>query len=119
MTAPAPVRSVEVRGRLVDALRLDLVGPDPYEPADARLVTEVLPESPSQWYLTGFLAPIDAPESESADDDASDDLEGGGDDAAADEPSSSERQAARRVFFPSSMGLSFLVPAACASADSR
>ena len=50
-----------VRSELVDALRLDLIGPgevlgDPGRtPGDA---AEVLPQRPSSWYLTGFLVPV-------------------------------------------------------------
>ena len=52
--------SVEVRSQLVDALRLDLIGPD----ATEKLGTpdESLPRSPSRWYLTGFLVPLEAGE---------------------------------------------------------
>jgi hypothetical protein len=48
---------VEVRSQLVDALRLDLVGPD----AARGLGTpdEILAQPPSRWYLTGFLAPLE------------------------------------------------------------
>ncbi len=47
------MKSVEVRQHLVDALRLDLVGPD----ASRNLGTpdEVLSQAPSRWYLTGSL----------------------------------------------------------------
>lgn len=47
-------RSVEVRARLVDILRRDLVGPGPQ---DEDLARERLSENPSRWYLTGFIAP--------------------------------------------------------------
>ncbi|MFQ3666831.1 MAG: hypothetical protein SNJ79_12525, partial [Sphingomonadaceae bacterium] len=50
-----------VRGRLVDVLRRDLIGPGPEDPDLAR---EMLKENPSRWYLTGFLAPL--PESGTA-----------------------------------------------------
>ena len=47
--------STEVRQRLVDALRLDLIGPEP----GSDLASEELPYSPSRWYLTGFLVPME------------------------------------------------------------
>ena len=51
--------SLEIRGRLVEALRLDLVGPR----AGHALAEEHLPGwvRPSNWYLTGFLIPSGAP----------------------------------------------------------
>jgi hypothetical protein len=48
---------VEVRDHLVHAVGLDLIGPD----RDSDLRDEVLPQSPSRWYLTGYLVPQDAP----------------------------------------------------------
>src|SRR5215831_3228417 len=56
--APAPVSSLEIRSRILRAFRRDLVGPGP---DDADLAHERLSESPSRWYLTGFLAPKDDP----------------------------------------------------------
>ena len=52
--------SAEVGQDLVNALRLDLVGPGPGrgEPE------EVLNQSPSRWYLMGFLLPVEADESQ-------------------------------------------------------
>lgn len=97
-----------VRARLTHALRLDLIGPDPDEPQ----VDEVLPAPPSRWYLTGFLAPSSAPANQKQDDDDPGELElteAGGpedeNDASADPP------AAKRGQFPSSLGVSVLVPA--------
>ncbi len=101
--------SVEVRSRLREALALDLIGPGD---AGHALADERLPGwvRPSSWYLTGFLAPRGAKAEQRADDDADDDFEtevadeaGNGDDSAED------RRAARKGFFPSSIGLSFLV----------
>jgi hypothetical protein len=45
------MQPVDVRSQLVDALRLDLVGPE----NGTELEAEVLPQAPSRWYLTGFL----------------------------------------------------------------
>ena len=65
---------------------------------------------PSNWYLTGLLVPRGAPAEQRADADVDDDfdlevaVEGGlGDD------STEDRRSAKKSFFPSSMGLSFLV----------
>ena len=114
MTAPSPLRfsdSAEVRDYLVEALRLDLIGP---RPADDTLQRERLPHAPSRWYLTGFLAPTSAPDAQRAQD-AEEELDEpseptqGGDDAAAP-----ERGTGKRVFLPSSMGLSLLVDGSAA-----
>jgi hypothetical protein len=52
---PKPTTPTEVRSRLIDMLRRDLVGPHP--DIDPDLAGEVLSgTSPSNWYLTGFLA---------------------------------------------------------------
>ena len=61
MSGSALATSVEVRERLVEALRLDLVGPG----ADGPCADECLPGwvRPSTWYLTGFLIPVGTPES--------------------------------------------------------
>ncbi len=102
-----PTGSLEVRARLVDALRLDLVGPWPgHELAEERLPGWV---RPSNWYLTGFLIPSGTPPDRRADLDEDDDIGEVPAAAGLAEESSEERRAARKGFFPSSMGLSFLV----------
>jgi Helicase conserved C-terminal domain len=100
------LKPVEVRSELVDALRLDLVGPD----NGSELEAEILSQAPSRWYLTGFLVPLEAGEAQKSDETADDDIDapaGGGD--AADDDATPEPAAARRAFFPSSIGLSLLV----------
>ncbi|MBN9346895.1 MAG: DISARM system helicase DrmA [Devosia sp.] len=47
--------STDVRARLIDTLRRDLIGPGPL---DADLGREQLKEKPSGWYVTGYLAPL-------------------------------------------------------------
>ena len=44
--------SASVRDYLIEALRLDLIGP---RTGDEALQHERLPYAPSRWYLTGFL----------------------------------------------------------------
>ena len=102
-----PTNSVEVRDRLVEALKLDLVGPW----AGHELAAERLPGwvRPSNWYLTGFLIPSDTPADQKDDDDDDDDFGGEvSEEAGLPEESSEERKAAKKGYFPSSMGLSFL-----------
>lgn len=106
-TSGPPANAVEVRNRLIEALKLDLVGPW----AGHALAAECLPDwvRPSNWYLTGFLIPSDTPANEKDDSDDDDDF--GGEvsaEAGLPEESSEERKAAKRSYFPSSMGLSFL-----------
>ncbi|MBI4880539.1 MAG: helicase [Planctomycetes bacterium] len=103
----APTTALEVRGRLVEALRLDLVGP---RKGDA-LAEERLPGwvRPSNWYLTGFLIPSGTPPEKSADADENEDFELVPESAGLAEESHEERKAAKKGFFPSSMGISFLV----------
>jgi len=99
--------SADIRVRLTRALRLDLIGPEPEESQ----ASEILPLSPSRFYLTGFLAPLNAPAAQKADEDEQRDLElasAGG--AAEDDDSTNEPPPARRGQFPSSIGISVLVP---------
>jgi len=101
MTTP-----VTIRRALIDALRLDLVGP---EPEDATHERELLPQEPSRWYLTGFLVPREAPEEQRRDDSSDEELDVIEQPPGNDEDKSPEKGSARKVFFPSSMGLSTLI----------
>jgi hypothetical protein len=95
--------SLDVRDRLVEALKVDLVGPafeDEQTPGWVR---------PSNWYLTGFLIPSATPAAKRADADEDDDFELVPESAGLAEESTEERKAAKKAYFPSSMGLSFLV----------
>ena len=101
--------ATDVRASMMRTLRRDLIGPGL---DDEDLAREVLPARPSRWYLTGYLVPVRAPTDQrtpaAVAEGALDSGEGadGLDDA--DEP---DTQAAKPNFLPSSMGLSFLVPA--------
>src|SRR5258708_21638564 len=98
--------SAEVRDGLVEAIELDLVGPQPGGPHES----ETLPIPPSRWYLTGYLVPFMAPESQRREVTADDELDLIGATAGTDDDAPPERASARKVFFPSSIGLSVLVP---------
>lgn len=105
-----PGSSVEVRQRLVEALRLDLVGPWAGHP----LEIEQLPNysrfvRPSTWYLTGFLIPRDSKVPEVAEAETSDDLDETPEVGGTAEESKDDGRPARRGYFPSSIGLSFLI----------
>lgn len=84
-----PAGSLEVRDRLVEALRLDLVGPW----AGHAFAAERLPGwvRPSNWYLTGFPIPSGMPPAKSADADEDDDFELVPETAGLAEESSEER----------------------------
>ena len=106
--ASVPPTPETVRSQLVRALQLDLVGPSPgHELADERLPAW---ERPSNWYLTGFLIPSDSPPQDAADVDEDDHLHETPDSGGLTEETTEERKAAKKGYFPSSMGLSFLVP---------
>lgn len=96
----------DVRAQLVAALQLDLVGPHD----GIGDVAETLPQHPSRWYLTGFLVPFDAGESQANDEDAGDDIDGVGERGGTDDDTAPEKAAASKTRFPSSMGLSVLLP---------
>jgi len=97
--------SSEVRARLGHALRLDLIGPY----AGHELESEVLPAPPSRWYLTGFLVPHEAAEGDRRDETADEQLELAAAGESADDDAAAEQVSKRKVFFPSSIGISVLV----------
>jgi hypothetical protein len=66
------MKPVDVRGRLVDVLRLDLIGPAP----GLSNPSEVLGQAPSRWYLTGFLVPRDAGEEQKAEEESTEEGRG-------------------------------------------
>jgi len=99
------MNSPQIRGALVDALRLDLVAPD----NSHAFAYELLPHRPSRWYLTGFLVPAEAPTEQKTDETSNDEIDSGGDTGGTDDASPPDRSAARKSLLPSSMGLSVLV----------
>ncbi|HEY5105734.1 MAG TPA: DISARM system helicase DrmA [Caulobacteraceae bacterium] len=112
--------AVEVRAKLVETLRRDLIGPGP-ERKDDDIAAERLDVRPSVWYLAGFLAPaedkitlggaegggeVETQEEGEIDVEGSD-VEGAGGAPGDDEPP--EAASARRRFLPSSLGLTVLL----------
>src|SRR5688572_30756887 len=98
--------AAEVRAKLVDALKLDLVGPWPGHAFES----ELLPESPTRWYLTGYLVPETAPVQHRSDAEAKDELDSGGDGGGTDNGGTPDKSPPPSLL-PSSMGLSVLVRA--------
>ena len=92
---------LEVRDHLLQALQQDLVGPMRDD--------EVLPQKPSRWYLTGFLVPRNAPESQRFDPTATEQVSTGGE-GQADDDRDDEAAVGPQPFFASSLGLSVVVP---------
>jgi hypothetical protein len=109
-TSQAP-KPVEVRARLVDALRLDLAGPFPEPLPGLGDPAETLPQAPSRWYLTGFLVPAEAAEAQRIDEGGDEEFSLEATDAEADDDSAPEPGAARQRYLPSSIGLSMLAVA--------
>ncbi len=105
-----PVTAQHVRAQLLYALELDLIGPRTSHPPHASYAQELLSTAPSKWYLSGFLCPYEAPISHRSDEDSGDTLEEQRRPSPADDDSAPDSPSARRAFFPSSLGLSVLLP---------
>ncbi|TGP86584.1 hypothetical protein EN866_24225 [Mesorhizobium sp. M2D.F.Ca.ET.223.01.1.1] len=127
-----PTQPVEVRERLVEILRRDLVGPHP--DLDPDLAYEVLEgTSPSTWYLTGFLAPhrktIIEKRAELAEEQQAElaletqreteGLEQGAPRPGSGEEAGSAEPPPRRSFEPSSIGLTVLMSRETTSIEAR
>jgi hypothetical protein len=100
------MKPVEIRRELGDAIKLDLVGPS------ERLgsLAEILEQAPLRWYLTGFIVASDAEPNQKADVDGEDEVDEAGEGATGDDSSQPEPASARQRYYPSSIGLSVLVP---------
>jgi len=98
----------DVRMSIGAALQIDLIGPS----GALGDHSEVLPQSPSRWYLTGFLVPTDAEEGQRCDPSSHDELDLAAEPAGVEDSAAPEKSSARRSYLPSSMGVSVLLPAA-------
>jgi hypothetical protein len=122
--------SVDIRARLVETFRRDLIGPHP-GPEDADLATERLSENPSRWYLAGFLAPADDemsmnapgeddnPGAQEERENQSDLVEDAGAGGAAGDQDQPDPPNSRRRFLPSSIGLTVLLPSAITEIEAK
>jgi hypothetical protein len=97
--------SPEIRDDLARVLALDLVGPDP----GSAYEHETLSIAPSRFYLSGFLAPREANEEWKSARDGQEDVDTETGDGSGDDERAAEKASARKVFFPSSMGLTVCV----------
>lgn len=137
-TLPKPTSPEQVRERLVDLLRRDLVGPHP--DLDRDLEREILSgTSPSSWYLTGYLGPRQKTTTEkrktavlgenAAEEEAaelqidilrgSESMEQGATGRGNAEDESSGERPPMRSFEPSSLGLTVLLPCDATSLEAR
>ena len=104
--------SAETRDELGKILELDLIGPWPGHERES----EILDRPPSREYLTGFIVPYEPPEGrpspqlqlmgEDTEQEGIDEVRGAG----LDDDQSPEAASSRRAYFPSSIGISVLVP---------
>lgn len=97
---------LDVRGQLIRALELDLVGPSTGDV----LESELLRQAPSRWYLTGFLVPLGASNTQRIDEMVTEEVDAAGEAGGVDDELPPETPVARRAFLPSSIGLSILLP---------
>ncbi|HYN42017.1 MAG TPA: helicase, partial [Thermoanaerobaculia bacterium] len=105
----------QVRDELVRALRLDLIGPEPGSEHEC----EELPHEPSRWYVGGFLVPFEASDEARHDPTSTEELFAADDEGGADDADVPERSSARKVFLPSSIGLSVLTPPGTGSLEAE
>jgi hypothetical protein len=102
--------SAQARDTLIDALELDLIGPGPDDEHAEEKLSEF--ERPTRFYLTGFLVPTDAPETLARDSNSNETIDGFLDDEEpGDDAAAPESDPGRRLFLPTSIGLSALVDA--------
>ena len=91
--------SAAVRASLIDALRLDLIGPSSNEATHDAY--ETIPQAPSKWYLSGFLVPYEAKLSDRTDADSNDSFDPQlTAKANSDDDAPPEATSARKGFFP-------------------
>ena len=102
------MESYQVRAYIQKALELDLIGPNVKYP---EYHDEILTQPPSKWYLGGFLVPFGAPVEIKSDPTADDNIDEITNKDISEEGNTPETSSARKIPFPSSIGLSFLIPA--------
>ncbi|MHC5770408.1 MAG: hypothetical protein ACYTXI_33460 [Nostoc sp.] len=71
---------------------------------------ETLDQAPSKWYLTGFLVPYGVPVEQRTDNSGDEEMDEVGRVGSGEDEKIPEKAFARKAYFPSSMGLSVLLP---------
>lgn len=99
--------SRQARQDLTETLHLDLIGP----PNGHTFETELLSESPTGWYLTGYLVPAEADDETRLDDTADDEMDCVPKKGGFDDDAPVDRSASGHNYLPSSMGMTTIVPA--------
>ncbi len=99
--------SLEIRNDLARVLGVDLIGPEPggaYE-------REAVDIAPSRFYLSGFIVPHEADEDWKSARDGQEEVDVVVGDGTGDDEAAKDKASARKVFFPSSIGMSVCVGA--------
>lgn len=97
----------ETRTDLAETLELDLIGPR----NSHACAQELLSDSPTQWYLTGFLVPVKSDMDTKLDDTVQDEIDEAPVSGGYDDNAPVDRSASGGNYLPSSMGLTVIAPA--------
>lgn len=97
----------QTRTDLAETLELDLIGPRNTHAC----AQELLGDSPTQWYLSGFLVPVKADLDTKLDDTVQDEIDEAPVSGGYDDNAPVDRSASGGNYLPSSMGLTVIVPA--------
>ncbi len=97
----------QTRTDLAETLELDLIGPR----NSHACANELLSDSPTQWYLTGFLVPVNADMDTKLDDTVQDEIDEAPVSGGYDDNAPVDRSASGGNYLPASMGLTVIVPA--------
>jgi hypothetical protein len=100
------MNSRQARNDLLNTLALDLIGPSHGHAFE----TELLSETPTSWYLTGYLVPADADDELRLADDGDEEIDEAPAAGGFDDDSPVDRSASGNNYLPSSMGLTAIVP---------
>ncbi|MDF1738645.1 MAG: DISARM system helicase DrmA [Verrucomicrobiales bacterium] len=101
------MNSRQARQDLTDTLHLDLIGP----PNGHSFERELLSETPTAWYLAGYLVPADAGDDLKVDDSAEEEIDSVPKAGGFDDDAPVDRSAAGNNYLSSSMGMTTIVPA--------
>lgn len=97
----------QARRDLFQTLQLDLIGPA----NDHDFSNELLSETPTGWYLTGYLVPAGSDDEVRLADDGDDDIDEAPEAGGFDDDSPVDRSASGNNYLPSSMGMTTIIPA--------
>ena len=101
------MNSRQARQDLTKTLRLDLIGPT----NGSEFETGLLSETPTAWYLAGYLVPADADDELRLDDTSEEEIDAAPAAGGFDDDAPVDRSAAGHNYLPSSMGMTTIIPA--------